>query len=48
MSASLIALVGIIYAYVGAEQAYKGNLGIAICYISYALAQVGWYIIAVK
>jgi len=48
MSASLIALVGVIYAYVGVEQALKGNLGIAICYISYALAQVGWYIIAVK
>ena len=48
MSASLIALVGVIYAYVGVEQAFKGNIGISICYISYAIAQVGWYIIAVK
>ena len=48
MSSTLIALVGIIYAYVGAEQAFKGNIGIAICYISYALAQIGWYIIAIK
>jgi len=48
MSAGLIALVGVIYAYVGVEQAFKGNVGIAICYISYALAQIGWYVIAVK
>jgi hypothetical protein len=48
MSAGLIALVGVIYAYVGVEQFLKGNLGIAICYIAYAVAQVGWYILAVK
>lgn len=48
MSASLIALVGVIYAYVGVEQFLKGNAGISICYISYAVAQVGWYILAVK
>lgn len=48
MSVSLIALVGVVYAYVGVEQAFKGNIGIAICYVSYAIAQVGWYIIAVK
>ena len=48
MSATLIALVGVIYAYVGVEQAIKGEIGIAICYIAYAIAQVGWYIIAVK
>jgi len=48
MSLPLIVLVGLIYAYVGIEQALRGNSGISICYISYALAQVGWYIIAVK
>lgn len=48
MSAGLIALVGVIYAYVGVEQFFKGNLGISICYISYAIAQIGWYILAVK
>ena len=48
MSATLIALVGVIYAYVGVEQAFKGNVGIAICYIAYAVAQVGWYILAAK
>lgn len=48
MSSTLIALVGIIYAYVGVEQFFRGNLGISICYLAYAVAQVGWYILAVK
>lgn len=48
MSAPLIALVGVIYAYVGVEQYFKGNMGISICYLAYAVAQVGWYILAVK
>jgi len=48
MSSTLIALVGVIYAYVGVEQFFRGNLGISICYLAYAVAQVGWYILAVK
>jgi len=48
MSVSLIILVGLIYLYVAVDQLLKGNLGMGICYLSYAVAQVGWYWIAVK
>ena len=48
MSAWLIALTGLIYLYVAAEQAYKGNLGMFITYLGYASANVGLYMLANK
>ena len=48
MSGWLIILVGVIYAYIGAEQLFKGNIGLAVTYFGYALGNVGLYIIAIK
>lgn len=41
MSGWLIALTGLIYAYVAVEQGLKGNTGMAIAYAGYAFANVG-------
>jgi hypothetical protein len=48
MSSWLIILTGLIYAYIAAEQGYKGNIGMAICYFGYALGNVGLYMMATK
>ena len=48
MSGSLIAITGLIYLYVSAEQAWRGNVGMAIAYAGYAAANVGLYIVAIK
>jgi len=48
MSAWLIVVTGCIYAYIAAEQCFKGNVGMAICYFGYALGNVGLYIMATK
>jgi hypothetical protein len=48
MSAWLIALTGLIYVYVAAEQGYKGNLGMFITYVGYAGANIGLYMLASK
>lgn len=45
MSAWLIALTGCIYAYVAAEQACKGNVGMAMAYAGYAFANIGLYLL---
>jgi hypothetical protein len=46
MSAWLIVVTGVIYAYVAAEQGYHGNMPMCVVYAGYALANVGLYIIA--
>lgn len=46
MSGWLIALTGLIYAYVAAEQAFNGNNGLAIAYAGYAFANIGLYMLA--
>ena len=46
MSSWLIIVTGLIYLYIAAEQAYKGNMGMAICYAGYALGNVGLYMMA--
>ena len=46
MSSWLIIVTGVIYAYIGLEQGIKGNLPMAICYVSYAAANVGLYMMA--
>jgi len=48
MSANLIILTGIIYAYIAVEQAVKGNIGMSICYAGYSFANVGLYLLATK
>jgi len=48
MSANLIILTGLIYAYIAIEQGLKGNTPMAICYICYAGANVGLYMMATK
>ena len=48
MSSWLIVLTGVIYAYIGAEQLFKGNTGLAVTYFGYAFGNVGLYIIAIK
>ena len=47
MSAWLVALTGVIYAYIAAEQSFKGSWDMAIVYAGYALANVGLWM-AVK
>ncbi len=46
MSGWLIALTGLIYAYVALEQGLKGNTGMAIAYAGYAFANVGLWKLA--
>jgi hypothetical protein len=48
MSSWLIIVTGLIYAYIAAEQGYKGNIGMAICYAGYAFGNVGLYMMATK
>lgn len=43
MSPWLIAITGLIYAYISIEQSFKGNLGMAICYFGYAIGNIGLY-----
>lgn len=46
MSGSLIAITGLIYAYVALEQGLRGNPGLAIAYSGYAFANIGLYLLA--
>lgn len=47
MSAWLVALTGLIYAYVAAEQGWRGNWAMAVVYSGYAFSNIGLYL-AVK
>jgi hypothetical protein len=46
MSSWLIIVTGLIYAYIGIEQVVKGNVPMAITYLSYSTANVGLYFMA--
>ena len=48
MSSWLIILTGAIYFYISMEQGLKGNVPMAICYICYAGANIGLYMMATK
>jgi hypothetical protein len=48
MSSWLIIVTGLIYAYIGYEQALKGNVPMAVVYSGYAFSNVGLYILATK
>ena len=46
MSGWLIALTGLIYAYVAIEQGLRGNTGMALAYAGYAFANIGLWKLA--
>lgn len=46
MSGYLIALTGVIYAYVAVDQALRGNTGLCIAYAGYAFSNIGLYLLA--
>ena len=48
MSTNLIIVTGVIYAYIAAEQAFKGNIGMFMCYAGCAFANIGLYMLASK
>jgi multidrug transporter EmrE-like cation transporter len=48
MSGWLIAVTGVIYAYVCLEQATKGNLRMGIAYAGYAFSNIGLFLLASK
>jgi hypothetical protein len=48
MSAWLIAVVGIVYTVVAVDLLVKGNMGLGIAFVGYALGNVGLYMEASK
>jgi len=48
MSAWLIIVTGLIYAYISVEQGSKGNWAMSIVYAGYAFSNVGLYLMAIK
>lgn len=46
MSGWLIAVTGLIYAYVALEQGMKGNIGMCLAYAGYAFANIGLWKLA--
>lgn len=48
MSANLIAIVGLVYAAVAADLLIKGNTGLGIAFVGYAIGNIGLYMEALK
>jgi hypothetical protein len=48
MSAWLIIVTGLIYAYIAVEQGLKGNMAMLIIYGGYAASNIGLYMMASK
>jgi hypothetical protein len=48
MSAWLIAVVGVVYTVVAIDLLVKGNTGLGIAFVGYALGNVGLYLEAAK
>lgn len=44
MSHTLIVLIGIAYVWIAAEQWAKGNTGVWVMFLGYAIAQAGVYL----
>ena len=44
MSGTLIAFVGVVYAYIAFEQMMKGNSAMSIVFAGYAFSNIGLYI----
>jgi hypothetical protein len=41
VSHTLIALIGVAYVWIGIEQWFKGNTGVGVMFIGYAVGQAG-------
>jgi hypothetical protein len=48
MSAWLIAVVGVVYTVVAVDLLIKGNMGLGIAFVGYALGNVGLFLEASK
>lgn len=48
MSGFLIALTGLIYAYVSADLLWSGKTGLGIAYLGYAFANIGLFLAATR
>lgn len=48
MSAWLIIVTGMIYAYIACEQLYRGNVWMAVVYFGYSFSNIGLYMLATK
>lgn len=48
MSAWLIIVTGLIYAYIAVEQGMKGNMAMLVVYAGYAFSNVGLFLMATK
>jgi hypothetical protein len=46
VSAWLIALVGVVYAYIAVEQFVRGDVRTAVVFAGYAFSNVGLYLLA--
>ena len=46
MSAALIAGVGLVYAYIAAEQFYLGNPSVGITFAGYSFSNIGLWFLA--
>jgi hypothetical protein len=46
LSSWLIAVVGVVYLYIGIEQYFKGNSPLAIAFIGYSFSNWGLYLAA--
>ena len=46
MNKLLIAVIGIVYACISADQLFKGNIGTSIAFFGYAIGNIGLYMVA--
>lgn len=44
MSAPLIIIVGLVYAYIAADQYFRGNVAMSIVYAGYAFSNIGLFL----
>jgi hypothetical protein len=48
MSGWLVAAIGVVYAIIAADLLFKGNIGLGIAFVGYAIGNVGLTIEAMK
>lgn len=46
MSSILIAIIGVVYFFIGCDLLRKGNVGLAVSFFGYSLGNVGLYIVS--
>lgn len=44
MSAWLVVIIGLVYMYIGLEQGFRGNWGVAVMFAGYAFSNVGIFL----